>query len=137
MLRSKFALIALVLALPLLPGCRSLGTGRGTGAVIGTALGTGAGYAIGRHNGDKWAGAAIGALAGGVAGYAIGDEVDPERRTTEPYPPVRRADASPAPPLDGNVRVTRTTVPVSRGDRVIVRDIYPDGTVHERVIELD
>ena len=127
-------LLTLTLAAALLaPGCRSLGTGAGTGAVIGSALGAGAGYAIGEHNDDKWAGTALGALAGGVAGWMIGDAVAPATRERPIHgPPVHRVDHSPAPRMDADRPYRGATT-----ERVIIRDIYPDGSVRERTVPLD
>ncbi len=140
---------AALLAVLLAPGCRSLGTGGGTGAVIGSAVGAGGGYAIGRHNGNKWAGTAIGALAGGVAGWFIGDAVEPathERPLTRPA--VYRVDGTRAPALPRVATRTMATAPLRAAaapplraprvtERVIIRDIYPDGTVRERTVPLD
>lgn len=144
MKRTTRLLTVTLTALLLAPGCRSLGTGGGTGAVIGSAVGAGAGYAIGDHNDDKWAGTAIGALAGGLAGWLIGDSVEPATREVPlDGPAVHRVDRTPAPRLpDDRSRTVaaRHVVPVRAGgatERVIVRDIYPDGTVRERTIPLD
>jgi len=144
-MRPTTRLLAVVLtAAALAPGCRSLGTGGGTGATIGSAVGAGAGYAIGRHNDSKWAGTAIGALAGGIAGWMIGDAVEPathERPLDGPAVYQAGPSRSPSLPDDGGrTVVVRRAAPagtVRVTERVIVRDIYPDGTVRERTVPLD
>lgn len=141
-MRTSLRLATLTVAVALVgPGCRSLGTGRGTGAVIGSAVGAGAGYAIGDHNDDKWAGTAIGALAGGVAGWLIGDAVEPETHEVPiDGPAVYKTDRTRSPrlPDDGYAyEPERRTRAVRTTERVIVRDIYPDGTVRERTIPID
>ena len=77
-------LLSLVLAVCLLPGCRSAGSGARTGTAVGVLAGGTAGYFIGEHDGHKGKAVALGAVLGGLLGYAIGNEAD---RSREFHPP--------------------------------------------------
>lgn len=71
----KILLGTLLLAAPLLGGCRQFGNTE-AGALVGTGLGATTGAIIGGESGHAGTGALIGAATGAIAGGLVGDAAD-------------------------------------------------------------